>query len=94
MSRRKQAEVLDSQAAAIADENRRMKRLRILVNLTTAELMQSDLTLAEARAVVERMRGAALALFPGSEATFELIYGSRFERIIRGRFGADAERPQ
>jgi hypothetical protein len=40
------------------------------------------------------MRGAALALFPGSEATFELLYGSRFERIIRGRFGADAERPQ
>jgi hypothetical protein len=94
MSRRKQAEALDSQAAAIAEENRRMKRLRILVNLTTAELMQSDLTLAEARAVVERMRGAALALFPGSEATFELLYGSRFERIIRGRFGAGAERPQ
>ena len=92
MAGRRRAEAPN--ADALADENRRMKRLRILVNLTTAELMQSDMTLAEARAVVERMRGAALALFPGSEATFELIYGSRFERIIRGRFGADAERPQ
>lgn len=75
-------------AAAIADENQRMRRLRLIANLTTAELMQSDLTLSEARAVVERMRRAALALFPGSEATFELIYGTRFERIIRHRFGA------
>lgn len=77
-----------NRAAAIADENQRMRRLRLIANLTTAELMQSDLTLSEARAVVERMRRAALALFPGSEATFELIYGTRFERIIRHRFGA------
>lgn len=68
-----------------------MKRLRLIANLTTAELMQANLTLNEARAVVERMRGATLALFPGSEAEFELIYGTRFERIIRGRFGAPAE---
>ena len=75
-------------AEAIADENLRMRRLRLIANLTTAELMQSELTLAEAQAVIERMRRATLALFPGTEATFELIYGSRFERIIRGRFGA------
>ncbi|MGD8331171.1 MAG: hypothetical protein PVJ49_17205, partial [Acidobacteriota bacterium] len=73
--------------AAIADENRRMRRLRLIANLTTAELMQADLTLAEARNVVERMRRATLALFPGSETTFDLIYATRFERIIRGRFG-------
>lgn len=72
---------------AIAEENLRMRRLRLIANLTTAELMQSELSLAEARAVVERMRRATLALFPGSEATFDLIYGTRFERIIRGRFG-------
>jgi len=74
--------------AAIADENKRMRRLRLIANLTTAELMQADLSPVEARAVVERMRRAALALFPGSEATFDLIYATRFERIIRGRFGA------
>jgi hypothetical protein len=78
---------------AIAEENLRMRRLRLIANLTTAELMQSELTLGEARAVVERMRRATLALFPGSEATFELIYGTRFERIIRGRFGAARDRP-
>lgn len=77
---------------AIADENLRMRRLRLIANLTTAELMQSDLTLAEAGAVVERMRRAALTLFPGSEATFELIYGTRFERILRARFGASRDR--
>ncbi len=72
---------------AVADENRRMNRLRLLVNLTTAELMQADLTLDEARAAIERLRAAALALFPGKEATFELLYGTRFERILRARFG-------
>lgn len=64
-----------------------MNHLRLMVNLTTAELMQSDLTLDEADAVVERLRRAALALFPGKEATFELLYRTRFERIIRTRFG-------
>lgn len=77
--------------AAIAEENLRMRRLRLIAHLTTAELMQSNLSLAEARAVVERMRRATLALFPGSEATFDLIYGTRFERIIRGRFGQPSE---
>ncbi len=63
-----------------------MRSLRLMVNLTTAELMQSDLTIDEAHALVERLRGAALALFPGKEATFELLYRRRFERIIRSRF--------
>jgi len=85
----------EPEAEAVAEENRRMRRLRLIANLTKAELMQADLTLAEARAVVERMRRAALALFPDSEATFDLIYGTRFERIICGRFGGAAEeRPQ
>ena len=75
---------------ALADENRRLKRLRLLVSLTSAELMQANLTLDEARAVVERMRTAAAALFPGSEPQFDLIYRTRFERIIGDRFGTDA----
>ncbi len=80
-------------ADALADENRRLNRLRFLVSLTAAELMQADLTLDEAQAVVERMRAAAMALFPGSEAQFDLIYRTRFARIIRDRFGAVAGEP-
>lgn len=76
---------------ALANENRRLKRLRFMADLTTAELMQGDLTLGEARAVVERLRGAAVALFPGSEATFDLIYRPRLERIIHERFGEGSE---
>ena len=71
----------------VAEENQRMNRLRLLVNLTTAELLQSNLTLDEAEVVVERLRRAALSMFPGKEATFELLYRPRFERIIRSRFG-------
>ncbi len=75
-------------ADALADENQRLKRLRFLVSLTSAELMQADLTVDEAQAIVERMRAAAVALFPGSEAQFDLIYRTRFARIIRDRFGS------
>jgi len=80
-------------ADALSDENRRLKRLRFIASLTTAELMQADLTLAEAHAVVERMRDATLALFPGSEAKFDLIYRTRFARIIRDRFSAASGEP-
>ena len=83
-------EIDQTREEAIAEENVRMRRLRLIASLTTAELMQSQLSLAEARAIVERMRRATLALFPGSEATFDLIYATRFERIIRGRFGRPA----
>ena len=89
------ADSRDAQAradpVAVADENRRLRRLRFMADLTSAELMQSTLTLDEARAAVERLRSAALALFPDSEATFDLIYRTRLERIIRERFG-DAAR--
>jgi hypothetical protein len=76
-----------SRQRAVAEENQRMNRLRLLVNLTTAELVQSALTREEAHAIVERLRRAALAMFPGKEAEFELLYRPRFERIIRSRFG-------
>ena len=81
----------DPDPEALADENRRLKRLRFMAALTTAELMQAELTLHEARVVIERLRQAALALFPGSDATFDLIYRPRLERILRERFGAAAE---
>ncbi len=68
------------------DENRRMKRLRFLVDLTTAVLMQADLSVSEAVELVEDTRKAVLQLFPGKDDVYELIYAPRFRRIIAERF--------
>ncbi|HUP00516.1 MAG TPA: hypothetical protein VM737_03220 [Gemmatimonadota bacterium] len=72
---------------AVRDENRRIRRLRLLVDLTLARLYQDpDLSHLEALQAVERCRDAALTLFPGKERAFELIYRPRFERVLHGRW--------
>jgi len=68
------------------DENRRMKRLRFIVDLTTAVLMQADLSVSEAVELVDDTRRAVLQLFPDKDDVYELIYAPRFRRLIAGRF--------
>jgi hypothetical protein len=70
----------------LADEEKRMRRLRLLVDLNQAVLMQANLTLQEAFEIMRSTKNAALALFPDKEDVFDLIYAPRFKRIIRERF--------
>jgi hypothetical protein len=70
----------------IADEQRRINRLRLLVNLTMSVIMQSDIPLSEAQQMVEGLKRQAVALFPGKEETFELIYRPRFNRVIMDKY--------
>lgn len=72
---------------ALREENRRLRRLRLIVDLTLARLYQDpDLSLLEALQVVEGCRDAALSLFPGKERAFDLIYQPRFERVLHNRW--------
>lgn len=69
------------------EENRRLRRLRLLVDFTLARLYQEpDLSLLEALDLTERCRDAALSMFPGKETAFELIYRPRFERVLHARW--------
>lgn len=70
----------------IEEENRKMKRLRFIVDLTQAILIQSDLTLTEALNLIEDTKRAVLRLFPDKEDVYDLIYTPRFKRIIAERF--------
>ena len=80
---------------ARADENRRMRRLRVLVDLTAAVLrQQAPLTEAEARSLIAATRTSVLVLFPGSEHAFDLILVPRFERILRERGISGQDRSQ
>jgi hypothetical protein len=76
--------------AQIQAEDRMIRRLRFLVDLTFATIAQDcSLTLEQAWEHVLALKGAAVAMFPGKEATFDLVYLPRFSRLIAERFGAN-----
>ena len=80
----------DDRAALIAHEELLIRRLRFLVDLTFATLAQDDsLTLDEAWNHVRALKGAAVAMFPGKEMTFDLVYLPRFSRLLKERFNAN-----
>ncbi len=73
--------------ALIKEEEKNLRRLRWMVDLTQATLMQSDLTLHESLALMNNTRKAVLYLFPDKEFVYDLIYTPRFQRILNERFG-------
>jgi len=80
----------DDRKAKIEDENKQIRRLRFLVDLTFATIAQdNDLTLDEAWEHVLALKGAAVAMFPGKEETFDLLYLPRFSRLLQERFRAN-----
>jgi hypothetical protein len=80
----------DDRAAKIELENKLMRRLRFLVELTFATIAQdNDLTLEEAWEHVLALKGAAVTMFPGKEETFDLLYLPRFSRLLAERWRAN-----
>ena len=75
----------------LKEENRKIRYLRFLVDLSLTSIQQSDLSLEEALRVVEDVKKAACNFFPGKEEVFELIYQPRFLRTIQEKFGARSQ---
>jgi hypothetical protein len=69
------------------EENRRIRLLRFLTDLTFQRLCIEQMTLAEAREAIEDLRGAAERIFPGKQSVFDLVIAPRMERVIMERFG-------
>ncbi|HXG50409.1 MAG TPA: hypothetical protein VNN77_03265 [candidate division Zixibacteria bacterium] len=67
---------------AILAEERKLRRLARAMDLAAVLLRSVDLTLEEAQDVVAHAKKTALQLFPDKEEVFDLIYGSRFRRIL------------
>lgn len=67
---------------ALLAEDKRVRRLARAMDLASILLWRTDLTLSEAQEVVAHARQVALGLFPDKGETFDLIYGSRFRRIL------------
>jgi hypothetical protein len=71
----------------LQDEQRRLRRLQIMVNMVMSVISQDlSLTVDEASEMVADTRRAALAMFPGKELAFDLLYKPRLQRLMRERF--------
>ncbi len=70
----------------ILEENRKVRRLQIVVNLVMNVIRQSDLSIEEAAEMVANTRQFALRLFPDKELAYDLIYQSRFKRLLAEKY--------
>ncbi len=70
----------------LKEEEKKIRRLRFLVDLAEAVLIQSDLSLQEALELIDNTKKAALSLFPDKEFVYDLVYTPRFRRILYSRF--------
>jgi hypothetical protein len=71
----------------LEEEDRRVRQLRLVVNLALSVIGQTDISLAQAQEMVAATRSMALRLFPGKELAFDLIYLPRFHRLLAERYG-------
>jgi hypothetical protein len=69
------------------DEGQRIRRLQFMMNLVMQVIAQDPkLTFEEASQMVADSRAAALAMFPGKELAYDLLYRPRFQRLMQERY--------
>jgi hypothetical protein len=66
----------------LRDEQRRLRYVQFIVDLTTNIIMQSEMTRQEAEDLVASAREKILLVFPGREETYEILYARRFARLV------------
>jgi len=68
-------------------EQKLIRRLQFMMNLVLQTIAQDgSLTIDEASQMIADARKAALAMFPGKELAYDLIWRPRFQRLMRERF--------
>jgi hypothetical protein len=84
---RLQAEQQVREAKERMQEQQLIRRLQMMMNLVMQTIAQDgSLTIDEAAQMIADARKAALAMFPGKELAYDLIWRPRFQRLMRERF--------
>ena len=74
-------------AEELAEEQKLIRRLQVMMNMVMQVIAQdASLTVDEAAQMIADSRKAALAMFPGKELAYDLIWKPRFQRLMRERF--------
>lgn len=69
------------------DESRKIRRLQMMISMIMSVISQDpDLTIEEAAEMSANARRAALAMFPGKELAFDILYKPRLQRLMNERF--------
>ena len=69
------------------EEARKIRRLQVMISMVMSVISQDpDLTVEEASEMAANARRAALAMFPGKELAFDLLYKPRLQRLMNERF--------
>lgn len=69
------------------EEQKLIRRLQMMMNMVMQVIAQdSTLTIDDASQMIADSRKAALAMFPGKEVAYDLIWRPRFQRLLRERF--------
>jgi len=66
----------------IDEESRRIRRLRMAVELALSVIASGELTFQDAQDLASGLRRVALKLFPDKGNVFDLIYAPRIRRMI------------
>ncbi|WP_158790975.1 hypothetical protein [Granulicella sp. L60] len=70
-----------------AEEQKLIRRLQMMMNMVMQCIAQdSSLSVDDAAQMIADSRKAALAMFPGKELAYDLIWRPRFQRLMRERF--------
>jgi hypothetical protein len=70
-----------------AEEQKLIRRMQMMMNLVMQTIAQDgSLSIDEASQMIADSRKAALAMFPGKELAYDLIWKPRFQRLMRERF--------
>ena len=80
-------DVIAISAEERAEEQKLIRRLQMMMNMVMQVIAQdASLTVDDAAQMIADSRKAALAMFPGKELAFDLIWRPRFQRLMRERF--------
>ncbi|HEY4354290.1 MAG TPA: hypothetical protein VGN16_00970 [Acidobacteriaceae bacterium] len=69
------------------EEQRLIRRMQMMMGMVMQVIAQDgSMTVDDASQMVADAREAALAMFPGKELAYDLIWKPRFQRLMRERF--------
>ena len=81
------AETAPAGQAGNDEERKLIRRLQMMMNMVMQVIAQDgSLTVDEASRMIADSREAALAMFPGKELAYDLIWKPRFQRLMIARF--------
>jgi hypothetical protein len=70
-----------------AEEQKLIRRLQMMMNMAMQVIAtDASLTIDDAAQMIADSRKAALAMFPGKELAYDIIWKPRFQRLMRERF--------